>query len=94
MRRLAALCTLGVLLAFIVGLSPHLVHHLFEPGHRTVADECPFATAADREPGAAEGIVAPAAPAPPATWLVPTAPAAPPRFAVAPAGARAPPLPA
>lgn len=41
-------------LTFVVGLAPHLVHHLFEP--EAGAQDCPFAAAGDR----AQPIVSPA----------------------------------
>ncbi|MGH7392182.1 MAG: hypothetical protein ACREM3_22385 [Candidatus Rokuibacteriota bacterium] len=63
MRRPAALLSAAFLLAFLVEISPHLVHHAFEPDH--VGEECPFATAAERQPSVAEPVaeLAPAAPA-------------------------------
>jgi hypothetical protein len=51
MRRLGALLSSAFLLAFVVGLSPHLVHHAFE--HDRTADDCPFAASAERAPAAA-----------------------------------------
>jgi hypothetical protein len=51
MRRLGALLSGTFLLVFVVGLSPHLVHHAFE--HHQAADDCPFAASAERVPGVA-----------------------------------------
>jgi len=49
MRRACGLLAAAFLLAFVLGLSPHLVHHLFEAHeHGAAADACPFATAAER----------------------------------------------
>jgi hypothetical protein len=50
MRRLASLLTVLGLLVFLVGLGPHLVHHVFD-GHDglTPSEACPFATAAERQ---------------------------------------------
>lgn len=45
---IAALFALGFFGAFLVGESPHLVHHLFEPSERRT--DCAFASAAERSP--------------------------------------------
>jgi hypothetical protein len=51
MRRIGALLSTAFLLAFVVGISPHLVHHAFE--HERAADDCPFAASTERAPAAA-----------------------------------------
>ncbi|OLC17386.1 MAG: hypothetical protein AUH29_01940 [Candidatus Rokubacteria bacterium 13_1_40CM_69_27] len=83
-------CLTGALfVVYVVGLAPHLVHHLFDP-HQTQAD-CPFATAAEREhamPVAVVTVVTPVTavslPPPPTLDLPVTVPAV--------ASARAPPV--
>jgi len=93
MRRLAALLLVGFVLAFVVGLSPHLVHHLLEPDHHetAAADDCPFAALADRQPAAAPP-AAPVVDAQPAAAPLPCAAVAVPAPAAALAHApRAPP---
>lgn len=83
------LLTGALFVVFLVGLAPHLVHHLFDP-HPTPAD-CPFATVADRQhamPASAVTVVA-------AETSVPALPPTTPTLrvvALAAAPARAPPL--
>jgi hypothetical protein len=45
-----ALLTAALLLAFLIELSPHLVHHLFE--EHSAEHDCPFATAGEHQAGA------------------------------------------
>lgn len=59
--RLASLARLAAglfFVGFVVGQSPHLVHHLFEAADQT---ECAFALAGERLPGLAAAVEAPAA---------------------------------
>lgn len=89
LRGSLALVTAALCLAFVVELSPHLVHHLVDPlGHT----ECPFATVHDRQPGDLP-VVALVAPVDDgrATVVFAAAESAPAR-PVAPPDARAPPL--
>jgi len=51
LRLLAASC----FLAFLLAQSPHLIHHLFEPGQNQ--DDCAFASAAERAQGLADAVV-------------------------------------
>ncbi|MCL6640024.1 MAG: hypothetical protein K6T92_01495 [Candidatus Rokubacteria bacterium] len=51
---LGRLLVLAAFVTFVVGLAPHLVHHLFEPD--AAHDDCPFAAASER----AQPIVGPA----------------------------------
>ena len=81
MSRLYAPLTVGrvfvalMFAAYLVGLAPHLVHHLLE--HDQAQPDCPFAMAAERQhasavpditplpaPVATSSVVAPPAPAP------------------------------
>jgi hypothetical protein len=76
--------------AFVVEQAPHLVHHLFEPGH--APDECAFLAGAERSQGAPAQVLALDAPEP-TTLAVPASTAAePPRGAIASPDVRAPPL--
>jgi hypothetical protein len=52
MRRLCGLLTVGLFLVFVAGLAPHLVHHLFEDKPHATTSDCPFASLAERQPGA------------------------------------------
>lgn len=52
MRRLCGLLTVGLFLVFVAGLAPHLVHHLFEDESHATTSDCPFASLAERQPGA------------------------------------------
>ena len=52
MRRIGALVLTASLFVFVVGLSPHLVHHAFE--HDQAAEDCAFAVTAERSPVAAD----------------------------------------
>jgi hypothetical protein len=53
MRRVCGLLTVGLFLVFVAGLAPHLVHHLFEDEPHATTSDCPFASLAERQPGAA-----------------------------------------
>ncbi|HEV8640666.1 MAG TPA: hypothetical protein VGV13_06165 [Methylomirabilota bacterium] len=83
------LLTGALFVVYVVGLAPHLVHHLFDP-HQPQTD-CPFATAAERQhatPAAAVTVVT-------AMASVPLTRPAPPNLPVvvlAAASARAPPV--
>jgi hypothetical protein len=55
-RNVGRLFVLGVFVVYVVELSPHLVHHLFD--HDDAQVDCPFATAADRQHPAAVPVVA------------------------------------
>jgi hypothetical protein len=60
MRRLVVLLSGFFFGAFLLGLSPHLVHHLFEDHQdheRVSGDACPFATVLEREHPDAPGEV-------------------------------------
>jgi hypothetical protein len=52
MRRLCGLLTAGLFLVFFAGLAPHVVHHLFEGESHARTSDCPFASLAERQPGA------------------------------------------
>jgi hypothetical protein len=91
-RRLTAILGLvfaGFLAAFVVGISPHLVHHLFDDDHQQA--DCPFASVAERQPGltasTAVAIATTQITAPPALPV----PAAPASSVRAPSSPRAPP---
>jgi hypothetical protein len=90
---LGRLLVLAAFVTFVVGLAPHLVHHLFEPG-ALAHDACPFAAAGER----AQPIVGPAITLAAADAPVAGVPAPPPPAAVAPSvrppAVRAPPRPA
>jgi hypothetical protein len=50
MRRVCSLLSAVFFLVFLIGLSPHLVHHVFDEHEDLASDEaCPFATVADRQ---------------------------------------------
>jgi hypothetical protein len=51
-RALFGLLTAAAFCVFVVGLAPHLVHHVFD--HEHVQPDCPFATAAERHQAAPE----------------------------------------
>jgi len=93
MRRICSLLCAVFLLVFLVGLSPHLVHHVFDPHDDLAAPEaCALSTAAERHHPGSAGEVAlnrgpdPVAPAHPAErTALPSRTAAPPT-------ARAPPV--
>jgi len=90
MRRVAALLWSALLLAFLVEVSPHLVHHAFDPDH--VGDECPFATSAERAPTVAAPVAFTVVPARQVEPLTAAAAVALPRRDVAVDVARAPPV--
>jgi len=79
----------GFLAAFVVGISPHLVHHLFDDDHAQA--ECPFASVGERQHGLTASTavtIAPAHIAAAPTLITPPAPASSVR---APSSPRAPP---
>lgn len=50
MRRFCSLLSAVFLLVFLIGLSPHLVHHVFDEHEDLASPEaCPFATVAERQ---------------------------------------------
>ena len=51
-RALLGLLTAAAFCVFVVGLAPHLVHHIFD--HEHVQPDCPFAMAAERHQAAPE----------------------------------------
>jgi hypothetical protein len=89
MRWIGALLSSVCLAAFVIGLSPHLVHHVTED-HRA-SDECPFAASAERAPAAAASIHVVAKPLPQPDGSTVSGQVALPRPARLAAGARAPP---
>jgi hypothetical protein len=59
MRRLGSLLTAVALLIFLIGLAPHLVHHVFdEHDELAPAETCVLASAADRQQPDTPGILA------------------------------------
>ena len=60
MRRLGSVLTAVALLIFLIGLAPHLVHHVFD-GHDELApaETCVLASAADRQQPDAPATIAP-----------------------------------
>lgn len=92
-RRVSAvlgLLSAALFAAFVIELSPHLVHHLFEPGQGQ--SDCPFAASGERQPTASGSAVTllPAAVAHPA---IPCPdPGGLPAVTCAPPAARAPPF--
>lgn len=48
-RAVLALLTTAAFCVFVVGLAPHLVHHVFE--HDEVQPECPFAAISEHQQG-------------------------------------------
>jgi hypothetical protein len=88
-RRSSVVILALVFCAFVVELSPHLVHHVFD--HDTAQADCPFALGAERDPSLIGAVAAPTvdagthpdrpdAPSQPARShpLAPSAPRAPP----------------
>jgi len=55
-RMVGRLIVLGLFAVYVVELSPHLVHHLFE--HDDAQAECQFAAAGDRQHAAPIPVVA------------------------------------
>jgi hypothetical protein len=80
---LGRILVLASFVTFVVGLAPHLVHHLFETD--AAHDDCPFAAAGERT----QPIVGPALTLVAAEAPVARVPA-PPRPAIGPAHARRP----
>lgn len=57
MRRLWGLLVAGLFAGFVVALTPHLVHHLFDADRQVAQHRCPLAAVAERQPGAETGAV-------------------------------------
>ncbi|HEV8393088.1 MAG TPA: hypothetical protein VGQ37_02390 [Vicinamibacterales bacterium] len=89
MTAILGLVFAGFLAAFVVGISPHLVHHLFDDDHEQA--DCPFASVAERQQGVTPSIAVTLAPAHAAASPLLPAPAAPPSSGLAPSSPRAPP---
>lgn len=68
---LVRLLVAAAFLTFFAGLSPHLVHHLFEP--ESAAEECPFAAAGERAQPVVEPAVSLTAPVAPVAAVAPPA---------------------
>lgn len=88
-RAFFGLLTAVAVCVFVVGLAPHLVHHVFD--HEHVQPDCPFAMAAERHHAAPELVAAVLGPD-----VAPEAPVTGPdrgltAVALRPASARAPP---
>jgi hypothetical protein len=90
LRPVLGLLALGFVLAFVVGQSPHLVHHLFELSQNQT--DCAFASSAERAQGPPAEIVALIPPPGVETGRPVANQPAPPSLALAPSDARAPPL--
>ena len=91
-RRVTAILGLvfaGFLAAFVVGISPHLVHHLFDDDHGK--SECPFASVGERQHGLTTVSADTFAPAERGEQPSFVAPIAPPSSVHAPSSPRAPP---
>ncbi|HXG15456.1 MAG TPA: hypothetical protein VNK50_04360 [Calidithermus sp.] len=89
--RLGHLLVLAAFVSFVVGLAPHLVHHLFDSHTTAAGEECPFAAAGDRTPPAAPSGPSLTTALQPVWTLSPVEPAAPATLAAPPSEARAPP---
>lgn len=87
-RLLAASC----FLAFLVGQSPHLVHHLFEPGQKQT--DCAFASAGKHTEGFSADTLTPVPVLTEGDGVSVTHQSPLPSLALVPSEARAPPLPA
>src|SRR5215470_19547732 len=52
----ARLVALTLFMVYVIGVAPHLVHHVFDHDHAQA--ECPFAAAGDRQHAATAAVVA------------------------------------
>lgn len=93
LRRIGSLLSASFLLVFLVGLSPHLVHHVFDAHDDFAAPEaCALSTAAERHHPDSAGEVALHRGPDPVALAHQAEPTALPSCATAPSTARAPPV--